>query len=64
MQRPQQAGFYRFRIGNLTLIALHDGVVSRERASNFISNVPNEEVSRAMLGSVCRLRRSRLLSPR
>jgi glyoxylase-like metal-dependent hydrolase (beta-lactamase superfamily II) len=40
-------GFHRFRLGALSLIALHDGVMLRDRPAQFVRNVDEAVVARA-----------------
>jgi hypothetical protein len=43
----QAPGFYRFRIGAFEAIALHDGVVVRDRPAGFVRNAGSEQVGEA-----------------
>ncbi|WP_426959441.1 MBL fold metallo-hydrolase [Muricoccus radiodurans] len=43
----QAPGFYRFRIGAFEVVALHDGVVVRDRPAGFVRNASDEEVGEA-----------------
>jgi glyoxylase-like metal-dependent hydrolase (beta-lactamase superfamily II) len=45
------SAFYKTRVGNLTVIALHDGVVIRDLAPGFIHKVPDTDVQKALLES-------------
>jgi glyoxylase-like metal-dependent hydrolase (beta-lactamase superfamily II) len=47
MTNPQAPGFYRFKLGAFEAIALHEGVISRDRPSNFIRNARDEDVGEA-----------------
>lgn len=40
--------YYKTRVGALKVIALHDGVVSRELPAGFIRNAPDDETAKAM----------------
>ena len=44
---PQAPGFCRFRIGDLEAIALHDGVLVRDRPAGFIRNAEDQAVGEA-----------------
>jgi glyoxylase-like metal-dependent hydrolase (beta-lactamase superfamily II) len=43
----QAPGFYRFPIGAFEVIALHDGVITRDRPPGFVPNASDEEVAEA-----------------
>ena len=43
----QAPGFYRFRIGSFEAIALHDGVIVRDRPEGFVRNASDAEVGDA-----------------
>ncbi len=43
----QVPGFYRFKVGSFEVIALHDGVVTRDRPSGFVRNANDEDVGEA-----------------
>lgn len=43
----QAPGFYRFRIGAFEAIALHDGVVVRDRPAGFVRNIADADVGEA-----------------
>ena len=43
----QAPGFYRFKLGAFDVIALHDGVISRDRPPGFVPNASDEEVAEA-----------------
>ncbi|GAC1339154.1 MAG: MBL fold metallo-hydrolase [Acetobacteraceae bacterium] len=43
----QAPGFYRFKLGAFEAIALHDGVISRDRPAGFVRNASEEEVGEA-----------------
>lgn len=43
----QVPGIYRFKIGSLRAIALHDGVVTRDLPAGFVRNASKEEVGEA-----------------
>ena len=43
----QAPGFYRFKVGAFDVIALHDGVISRDRPPGFVPNASDEEVADA-----------------
>lgn len=45
--RARAPGFYRFRLGAFEAVALHDGVISRDRPKGFIRNASEEEVGEA-----------------
>ena len=47
VEQAQAPGFYRFKIGDFNVIALHDGVLSFDRPPGFITNVPTEAVGEA-----------------
>jgi glyoxylase-like metal-dependent hydrolase (beta-lactamase superfamily II) len=40
-------GFFRFQLGEFRMLCLHDGVVSRDRAPNFVTNVASDDVGKA-----------------
>lgn len=40
-------GFYRFNLGDFTAVALHDGVLVRDRPDGFVRNASSEEVGEA-----------------
>ena len=44
---PQAPGYFRFPIGDLEIIALHDGVMAFDRPPGFISNVSDDETGAA-----------------
>jgi glyoxylase-like metal-dependent hydrolase (beta-lactamase superfamily II) len=43
----QASGFYRFKVGAFTAIALHDGVITMDRPEGFVRNAGGEEVGEA-----------------
>lgn len=43
----QAPGFYTFKIGEIEAIALHDGVLVRDRPEGFVTNATDEEVGEA-----------------
>jgi glyoxylase-like metal-dependent hydrolase (beta-lactamase superfamily II) len=43
----QAPGFYRFKLDDLEVVALHDGVISRDRPADFVRNASAEEVGEA-----------------
>ncbi len=43
----QVPGFYRFKLGSFEAIALHDGVVVRDRPAGFVRNASDEQVGEA-----------------
>lgn len=43
----QSPGFYRFKIGSFEAIALHDGVISRDRPAGFVRNASDQDVGEA-----------------
>ena len=43
----QAPGFYRFKIGEFDVIALHDGVISFDRPPGFVTNASDAEVGEA-----------------
>ncbi|MGI4953034.1 MAG: MBL fold metallo-hydrolase [Janthinobacterium lividum] len=45
--RPQAPGFYRFKVGEFEAVALHDGVITRDRPAGFIRNAGDDEVGEA-----------------
>jgi len=45
--RPQAPGFYRFKLGRFEAVALHDGVITRDRPAGFIRNASDDEVGEA-----------------
>ena len=45
--KAQAPGFYRFKIGDFDVIALHDGVFSFDRPAGFVLNASTEEVGEA-----------------
>ena len=47
LQRPQAPGFHRFRIGAFEAVALHDGVLVRDRPPGFVLNAGEAEVGEA-----------------
>nr|WP_167377973.1 MBL fold metallo-hydrolase [Rhizobium gallicum] len=40
-------GYYRFSLGKLTALSLHDGTASRDRASGFVRNITEDDISAA-----------------
>lgn len=46
-QRPQAPGFYRFKLGGFEAVALHDGVITRDRPGGFVRNADDAEVGEA-----------------
>lgn len=44
---PQAPGFYRFKLGSFEAIALHDGVIIRDRPPGFVRNANDEDVGEA-----------------
>ena len=54
----QAPGFYRFKVGAFTAIALHDGVLVRDRPAQFVRNVGTEEVGQAF--AACGMARDKL----
>lgn len=44
---PQAPGFFRFRVGSFEAIAVHDGVLSRDRFAGFVRNASDAEVGEA-----------------
>lgn len=45
--RSQAPGFFRFQVGDLEAVAVHDGVVVRDRPSGFVRNADDAEVGEA-----------------
>lgn len=45
--RAQAPGFYRFTLGDLSALALHDGVVTMDRPEGFVRNAGGDEVGEA-----------------
>jgi glyoxylase-like metal-dependent hydrolase (beta-lactamase superfamily II) len=43
----QAPGFYRFKIGSFDVVALHEGVLVRDRPAGFVRNASDEEVGEA-----------------
>jgi glyoxylase-like metal-dependent hydrolase (beta-lactamase superfamily II) len=43
----QAPGFYRFKVGAYQAVALHDGVVQRDRPPGFVRNAPDDVVGEA-----------------
>lgn len=43
----QAPGFYRFKLGDFTAIALHDGVITMDRPEGFVRNAGDAEVGEA-----------------
>jgi glyoxylase-like metal-dependent hydrolase (beta-lactamase superfamily II) len=43
----QAPGFHRFTVGAFEVIALHDGVITRDRPAGFVPNASDEEVGEA-----------------
>ena len=43
----QAPGYYRFKIGEIEVIALHDGVLTRDRPPGFVANATDDEVGEA-----------------
>jgi glyoxylase-like metal-dependent hydrolase (beta-lactamase superfamily II) len=43
----QAPGFYRFGLGDLEVVPLHDGVLSRDRPPGFVRNASDEQVGEA-----------------
>ena len=43
----QAPGFYRYRLGDFHAVALHDGVLTRDRPSGFVRNATDAEVGAA-----------------
>src|SRR3982750_676073 len=41
--RAQAPGFYRFPLGGFSAVALHDGVVTRDRPPGFVRNASDAE---------------------
>ena len=54
----QAPGFYRFKLGDLTVVALHDGVLVRDRPAQFVRNAGFEEVGDAF--AACGMARDKL----
>jgi glyoxylase-like metal-dependent hydrolase (beta-lactamase superfamily II) len=46
-QLSPPAGFYRFQLGDFTVVPLHDGVISRDRPDGFVLNASPAEVGEA-----------------
>ncbi len=46
-QAVQAQGFYSFKVGDFDIVALHDGVLSRDRPAGFVRNASDEEVDEA-----------------
>jgi glyoxylase-like metal-dependent hydrolase (beta-lactamase superfamily II) len=47
MGGPQAPGFERFRIGAFEVIALHDGLATRDMPKGFVRNASDEDVAKA-----------------
>jgi glyoxylase-like metal-dependent hydrolase (beta-lactamase superfamily II) len=45
---PHDPAFYRTRVGKLSVIALHDGIVERDQPPGFIHNIPDTTVGLAL----------------
>ena len=45
--RAQAPGFYRFKVGAFSAIALHDGSLARDRPAGFVRNVADDVVGEA-----------------
>ena len=43
----QAPGFYRFKVGEIEIIALHEGILVRDRPAGFVPNATDEEVGEA-----------------
>jgi glyoxylase-like metal-dependent hydrolase (beta-lactamase superfamily II) len=43
----QAPGFYTFKVGDIEVIALHEGVLVRDRPAGFVPNATDEEVAEA-----------------
>jgi glyoxylase-like metal-dependent hydrolase (beta-lactamase superfamily II) len=43
----QAPGYYRFKIGEIEVTALHDGVLTRDRPPGFVANATDDEVGEA-----------------
>ena len=54
----QAPGFYRFKLGDYTAIALHDGMMIRDRPAQFVRNASTEEVGEAF--AACGMARDKL----
>ena len=54
----QAPGFYRFEVGDLTAVALHDGVIVRDRPPGFVRNASPGEVGEAF--AACGMARDKL----
>ena len=54
----QAPGFYRFKVGDYTAIALHDGMMIRDRPAQFVRNASTEEVGEAF--AACGMARDKL----
>ncbi len=54
----QAPGFYRFRVGAFTAVALHDGVLIRDRPPHFVRNANTDEVGEAF--AACGMARDKL----
>ncbi|RYC28810.1 MBL fold metallo-hydrolase [Lichenibacterium minor] len=54
----QAPGFYRFRVGAFTAVALHDGVLVRDRPPHFVRNADTDEVGEAF--AACGMARDKL----
>ena len=54
----QAPGFYRFKVGDFTAVALHDGVMVRDRPANFVPNADDGAVGEAF--AACGMARDKL----